>query len=79
MPKSSIRRDLSTKATLNKLCFLPFQLGPRTCIGQNFAFLEAKVALSLISQKFRVQPSPSYKHGPVLAIALHPQYAMEYP
>ncbi|KAK3419821.1 hypothetical protein EUGRSUZ_G00587 [Eucalyptus grandis] len=65
-----------SKSTKNKLCFFPFGSGPRTCIGQNFAFLETKVALTLILQSFKVQLSPSYKHVPIPLFTIHPQYGV---
>ncbi|KAK3419817.1 hypothetical protein EUGRSUZ_G00582 [Eucalyptus grandis] len=65
-----------SKATKNKLCFLPFGWGPRNCIGQNFSFTEAKVALTLILQNFSVQLSPSYKHAPIPMLTTHPQYGV---
>ncbi|KAI6678696.1 hypothetical protein NL676_039492 [Syzygium grande] len=65
-----------SKATQNKLCFLPFSWGPRTCIGQNFSLVEAKVALTLILQNFSVRLSPSYKHAPTPMLTTHPQYGV---
>ncbi|KAI6678699.1 hypothetical protein NL676_039495 [Syzygium grande] len=65
-----------SKATKNKLCFFPFSWGPRTCIGQNFALLEVKVALTLILQNFSVQLSPSYKHAPNPLLTPTPQYGV---
>ncbi|XP_039173356.1 cytochrome P450 CYP72A219 [Eucalyptus grandis] len=65
-----------SKATKNKLCFLPFSWGPRNCIGQNFSFTEAKVALTLILQNFSMQLSPSYKHAPIPMLTTHPQYGV---
>jgi len=65
-----------SKATKNKLCFLPFGWGPRNCIGQNFSFTEAKVALTLILQNLSVQLSPSYKHAPIPMLTTHPQYGV---
>ncbi|XP_030513260.1 cytochrome P450 CYP72A219-like [Rhodamnia argentea] len=65
-----------SKATKNKLCYFPFSWGPRTCIGQNFAFLEVKVALTLILQNFSMQLSPSYKHAPNPLLTPTPWYGV---
>ncbi|KAJ1296979.1 hypothetical protein BS78_01G343100 [Paspalum vaginatum] len=55
---------------------LSFSIGPRSCIGQNFAMLEAKLVMSMILKKFSLTLSSGYVHAPADFITLQPKYGL---
>ncbi|XP_043700874.1 cytochrome P450 734A1-like isoform X2 [Telopea speciosissima] len=62
------------RAAKHPMAFIPFGLGARTCIGQNLAILQAKLAMAVILQRFSFRLAPSYQHAPTVLMLLYPQY-----
>ncbi|XP_050245913.1 cytochrome P450 CYP749A22-like isoform X1 [Quercus robur] len=66
------------KATNNNIAaFFPFGIGPRNCLGMNFATTEAKIALSMILQRYAFTLSPAYVHSPFQRLTIRPQHGVQ--
>jgi len=57
--------------------FIPFLIGPRTCLGQNMAYLQAKILLCLLYQKFTFSHVPHHIVTYDSAITLKARFGME--
>jgi len=64
-----------TKAR-SRYAFLPFGGGPRVCIGQGFAMLEAAVTLATLVRELRFAPLAGHKPKPVARVTLRPAGGM---
>ncbi|CAM8923000.1 unnamed protein product [Rhodiola kirilowii] len=64
----------ANRAANHPMAFMPFGVGARSCIGQNLATLQAKIAIAVILQKCNLRLSPSYQHAPSVLLMLYPQH-----
>ncbi|MGH7896845.1 MAG: cytochrome P450 [Candidatus Binatia bacterium] len=58
--------------------YFPFGGGPRRCIGNQFAMMEAQLILAMTSQRFRMSAVPGYavKPDPILTLRPNPGVLM---
>ncbi|CAN1762431.1 Cytochrome P450 709B2 [Linum perenne] len=69
-------RDGIMKAVKHPSAFLPFGLGARVCIGQNFAMMETKTVLAMVIKRFSFSLSSDYKHAPISYISMQPEFGL---
>jgi len=58
---------------LPRYAYFPFGGGPRQCIGNGFAQMEAVLLLAAIAQRFRLSPVPGQRITPTPYITLRPE------
>lgn len=57
--------------------FIPFAAGPRNCVGQGFAIMEAKIILAMLISRFSFVISENYRHAPVVVLTIKPKYGVQ--
>lgn len=60
------------EVTPAKYAYLPFGAGPRACVGEHFAWLEATLALATIAQRWRAPRIPLDRVRPDARVTLRP-------
>lgn len=59
-----------------RYAYLPFGGGPRTCIGNAFAMMEAKIILALVSRRTRLALVPGHRAQMEPSITLRPRHGV---
>ena len=59
-----------------KFAYLPFGAGPRQCIGNQFALIEAQLIVATLVQGYRLHLVPGRKVEPWALITLRPRFGM---
>src|SRR5271165_488910 len=56
-----------------KFAYFPFGGGPRICIGNSFALMEAAILLAAVAQRFQISLVPGSTVQPLASITLRPK------
>jgi cytochrome P450 len=59
-----------------RFAYFPFGGGPRQCIGNSFAVMEAALILATVAQKYRLRLVPDHPVAPLASITLRPRYGV---
>ena len=59
-----------------KFVYLPFGAGPRQCIGNQFALIEAQLTVATLAQVYRLRLVPGHRVEPWPLITLRPRFGM---
>jgi cytochrome P450 len=62
---------------LPRFAYFPFGGGPRQCIGNAFATMEAVLLLATIAQRFRLRPVHGHPVVPVPSFTLRPKHGID--
>jgi cytochrome P450 len=64
---------------LPRFAYFPFGGGPRLCIGNTFAMIEATLLLAMIAQRFRFTVVPDHPVEPLPTFTLRPRFGIKAP
>jgi cytochrome P450 len=59
-----------------RFAYFPFGGGPRQCIGNSFALMEAQLVLATVAQRYRLRLVPSHPVEPQATVIVQPRYGL---
>jgi cytochrome P450 len=59
-----------------RYAYFPFGGGPRRCLGEHFALLEAQLIIAMVVQRYRLQWVPTHPVTPQPLLTLRPQHGI---
>jgi cytochrome P450 len=71
-------RFLPEAPPIPRLAYLPFGVGPRVCVGAQFALNETVLALALLIQRFRIERADSGAVHPIAVVTTQPDRAAQF-
>lgn len=63
--------------TRPRYAYIPFGGGPRLCIGNNFALMEATLIIAMVAQRYELNLVSGQRLEPETAITLRPRYGVQ--
>jgi cytochrome P450 len=65
------------RAARPKFAYFPFGGGPRICIGEQFAWMEAVLVIATLAERWRMRLVPGFRVEPKPMITLRQKYGMQ--
>jgi cytochrome P450 len=59
-----------------KYAYLPFGGGPRLCIGNAFAMMEAQIILAMVAAEYRLELAPGFRVELAPSVTLRPRHGL---